>query len=60
MSLPQAKPVNLSFHTTPRIEPSRHTYVFAEPFAHGLTIDVIIANDGIKPPMPADANHRLP
>ena len=47
-------------HTTPRIEPSRHTYVFAEPFAHGLTIDVIIANDGIKQPMPADTNHRLP
>lgn len=47
-------------HTTPRIKPSRHTYVFAEPFAHGLTIDVVIVNDGIKPRLPADSNHAMP
>jgi PBP1b-binding outer membrane lipoprotein LpoB len=35
-------------HTTKQIAPSEHTYVFAEPFAHGLSIPVQIINDGKK------------
>lgn len=35
-------------HTTKQIAPSEHTYVFAEPFAKGLTIPVKIINDGKK------------
>lgn len=35
-------------HTTARVEPSEHEYVFAEPFAKGLTIPVEIINDGKK------------
>ena len=35
-------------HTTQQIAPSQYTYVFAEPFAKGLTIPVKIINDGKK------------
>lgn len=35
-------------HTTSRIAPSQHDYIFAEPFAKGLTIPVEIINDGEK------------
>lgn len=35
-------------HTTKQIAPSEYTYVFAEPFAKGLTIPVKIINDGKK------------
>lgn len=35
-------------HTTQQIVPSQYTYVFAEPFAKGLTIPVKIINDGKK------------
>lgn len=35
-------------HTTQRVIPSTHHYVFAEPFARGLTIEVQILNDGKK------------
>lgn len=35
-------------HTTQQIAPSQYTYVFAEPFAKGLTIPVKIVNDGKK------------
>lgn len=35
-------------HTTKNIEPSEYRYVFAEPFAKGLSIPVKIVNDGKK------------
>lgn len=35
-------------HTTEQIAPSEYTYVFAEPFAKGLTLPVKIVNDGKK------------
>ena len=35
-------------HTTSQVAPSEHTYVFAEPFAKGLTIPVKIINDAKK------------
>lgn len=46
-------------HTTPRIAPSRYTYVFAEPFARGLSIEVVIVDDGVKQPRPTEAHHQL-
>ena len=36
-------------HTTKAINPSSHRYIFAEPFAKGLSINVRILNDGVKP-----------
>lgn len=35
-------------HTTAQIAPSTHTYVFDEPFAHGLSMPIVIINDGKK------------
>lgn len=35
-------------HTTARVRPSEHLYVFDEPFAHGLTMPIVIRNDGKK------------
>lgn len=35
-------------HTTPEIAPSQHDYVFAEDFARGLTLPIVIKPDGVK------------
>ncbi|ELA08167.1 hypothetical protein MOMA_06386 [Moraxella macacae 0408225] len=35
-------------HTTPNVEPTQGKYIFSDPFAKGLSIDVKIVNDGIK------------
>lgn len=37
-------------HTTPQIAPSQYQYVFNEPFAHGLSMPIVIINDGKKQP----------
>lgn len=51
------KPSKFIIHTTKAIEPSKHTYVFAEPYAKGLTIDVEIINDGDKNAVKIDNPH---
>lgn len=39
-------------HTTQTVRPSEHDYVFAEPFAKGLTLRVKVINDGVKGQQP--------
>ena len=40
--LTDGKEVRLIIHTTNNVAPSEHVYVFAEPFAHGLSIPIVI------------------
>lgn len=51
------KPSKFIIHTTKTIQPSKHQYVFAEPYAKGLTIDVEIINDGNKNDIKIDNPH---
>lgn len=46
--LTDGEDIQMIVHTTPEIAPSRHDYVFADDFAHGLTLPIIIQPDGIK------------
>lgn len=46
--LTAGNPSKFIIHTTAQIQPSEHTYVFTEPFAHGLSMPIQIINDGKK------------
>lgn len=47
-------------HTTKTVVPSEYTYVFAEPFAKGLSIPVQVINDGQKSANHPHANQSIP
>ncbi|CAM3951704.1 hypothetical protein PSAR109036_01220 [Psychrobacter arenosus] len=40
--------IQMIVHTTPEIAPSRHDYVFADDFAKGLTLPIVIQPDASK------------
>lgn len=46
--LTDGEDIQMIVHTTPEIAPSRHDYVFADDFAKGLTLPIIIQPDASK------------
>lgn len=46
--LTDGKDIQMIVHTTPEIAPSRHDYVFADDFAKGLTLPIVIQPDASK------------
>jgi len=46
--LTDGKDIQMIVHTTPEIAPSRHDYVFADDFAKGLTLPIVIQPDASR------------
>lgn len=46
--LTDGEDIQMIVHTTPEIAPSRHDYVFADDFAKGLTLPIVIQPDASK------------
>ena len=46
--LTTGNPSQFIIHTTKSVRPSEHVYVFEEPFAHGLSMPIVIRDDGNK------------
>lgn len=46
--LTDGEDIQMIVHTTPEIAPSRHDYVFADDFARGLTLPIVIQPDASK------------